>query len=521
MRRRIVLWPQSFRGRLVLAFSLVVAIALALVLASLPRLLDGYFAQQEERNLQTRSGVVAALAVQLLLQSQYAGPDAPNPIVIPTDPPTVSERIREAFGTSSRGYIKERLTPVAQADIEIVITPSPDEPNNEVFRLNVPVDPAVARELQGAGQQRENLSRETSYRVRDVFWSQLPAGGPERLVRVRLYDPFTFRAQTLNTIILIMSAAAALAMAVAVIASILLADRLTNPVRRLTGAARALERGKLETRVSLPDSSSPEVGELATAFNRMAARLEESIEFIRSDRDRSRDFLADVSHELRTPIAALRTFNELLQDGADVEPATRQEFLEQSRLQIERLDWLAQNLLELSKLESGLVALDLRPDDLRATVESAVQQAEPGARRRRVELVMDIPERAVRQRHDPQRLGQVLSNLIGNAVKFTPPGGQVTVRLQPTDGGADLHVSDTGVGIDPRELPHVFERFYRGTHAHEARAGGSGLGLSIVKSIVEMHGGRVSIESAPGAGTDVTVQLPRELTLSSPVPTPA
>ncbi|CAN5613295.1 ATP-binding protein [soil metagenome] len=504
-----------------MAFSAVVAIALGLVLATLPRLLDGYFAQQEERNLQTRSGVVAALAVQILLQAQYAGPDAPNPIVIPTDPPEVPDVISDAFGTRSEGYVKERLTAVAQANVEITITSSPDEPGGVAYQLNVPIDPEVARELQSAGHQRERLSRETSYRVRDVFWSQQPAGGPERLIRVRLYDPFSLRAQTLNTIVLIMSAAAALAMVVAIVASFVLAERLTNPVRNLTGAARALGRGRLDTRVELPASTSPEVGELAAAFNGMAARLEESVEYIRRDRDRSRDFLADVSHELRTPIAALRTFNELLQEGADADAATRQEFLEQCRAQIERLDWLAQNLLELSKLDSGLVRLDLRPDDLRAVVESAIQQAEPGARRRRINLVTELPPEPIRQRHDPQRLGQVLSNLIGNAVKFTPAGGSVTVRVEPTRQGAHLHVSDTGVGIAPTELPHVFERFYRGTHSHEARAGGSGLGLSIVKSIVEMHGGQVTIESAPGAGTDVTVALPRDVTVSSPAATPA
>ena len=121
------------------------------------------------------------------------------------------------------------------------------------------------------------------------------------------------------------------------------------------------------------------MAELTTAFNAMAERVQDSIEFIRRDRDRSRDFLADVSHELRTPIAALRTFNELLTAGQVPDKATRQEFLEQSRAQIERLDWLASNLLELSKLDSGLVLLDLRPDDLRAVVENAIVLApDPG-----------------------------------------------------------------------------------------------------------------------------------------------
>ena len=123
----------------------------------------------------------------------------------------------------------------------------------------------------------------------------------------------------------------------------------------------------------------------------MADRLEESVEIIRRDRDRSRDFLADVSHELRTPLAALRTFNELLREGADADPDARAEFIELSGQQIERLDWLAQNLLELSKLDSGLVLLDLRPDDLRAAVESAVEQSTAAARNRGVALSLNLP----------------------------------------------------------------------------------------------------------------------------------
>ena len=219
-----------------------------------------------------------------------------------------------------------------------------------------------------------------------------------------------------------------------------------------------------------------------------------------------------MSHELRTPIAALRTFNELLREGAADDPATREEFLEQSRHQIERLDWLATNLLELSKLDSGLVSLDLRPDDLRAVVESAVQQAEPVADRKGVDLVAHLPPEPVRQPHDPPRVGQVLANLIGNAIKFTPAGGRVDVEVAATSAGARLTVTDTGVGIPADEMPHVFERFWRGARRPELRASGSGLGLSIVRSIVDMHEGTINITSSPDVGTRVTVDLPRTVT---------
>src|SRR4029079_9893251 len=163
----------------------------------------------------------------------------------------------------------------------------------------------------------------------------------------------------------------------------------------------------------------------------MADQVEESVERIRRDRDRSRDFLADVSHELRTPIAALLTFNELLSELTGEDPIARAALLHNSRVQLERLDWLAQNLLELSKLDSGLVLLDLRPDDLRVAVESASEQPGAPAGRRDVVLQLSLPAAPLRIRHDPQRIGQVVTNLVGNAIKFTDPGGRVTARGAP------------------------------------------------------------------------------------------
>ena len=205
----------------------------------------------------------------------------------------------------------------------------------------------------------------------------------------------------------------------------------------------------------------------------------------------------------------MRTFNELLVEGAADDPSTRAEFLESSRAQLERLDWLAQNLLELSKLDSGLVLLDLRPDDLRSAVEQAVEQSAATARRRGVELTMERPESPIQIRHDPVRIGQVVANLVGNAIKFTPRGGRVGVQVRgDAEGGATITVADTGVGIDPAELPRIFDRFFRGSGASEARGSGSGLGLAIVRSIVEMHGGSVTVESRLGAGTTFRVTLP-------------
>ena len=293
-------------------------------------------------------------------------------------------------------------------------------------------------------------------------------------VEVTLANPYTFRAAALANVTGLLVAIALFALGLAVVVSAALARRFTTPLRRLTEASRGLAEGDLTRRVPAAEvrAGSSELAELAVQFNTMADRLEESVEIIRRDRDRSRDFLADVSHELRTPLAALRTFNELLIEGAADDPEARAEFLESSAEQIERLDWLAQNLLELSKLDSGLVLLDLRPDDLRAAVESAVDQT-TRCRTARGHGGAGPPDAPIRIRHDPPRIGQVVANLVGNAVKFTPRGGSVRVSVEPTPDGARIDVVDTGVGIDPSELPHIFERFYRGSRANEARGAGA------------------------------------------------
>ena len=226
--------------------------------------------------------------------------------------------------------------------------------------------------------------------------------------------------------------AAVIGLVAAGIVSLVLTQWLARPDPRASSAPRASSRTAAWRRASrCPPRPRPEVTELGDAFNQMAERLGDSISVISADRDRSRDFVADVSHELRTPIAALRTFNELLRGGAVEDPETRDEFLEQSARQIERMEWLATNLLELSKLDSGLVQLDLREEDLRGVVESAFQQAEPvaGPQGRRRSTVT-LPPDPVRLPHDPPRIGQVLTNLIGNAIKFTPRGGKVHVECE-------------------------------------------------------------------------------------------
>jgi signal transduction histidine kinase len=493
------LWPKTLQGRLTLGFAGVVALSLLLVTVFVLYRLDDEFRTQELEDLETRTSLVA------LYVDFYANDVADGAPVVFADNvinPTVAASIRER---TRAAFIADLL---AEADVDIVIG-LPSVGNGDVQAL-VPAQGGtfhlVAEEPNRAGLRKEPLTGRTLLRISQE-------SDDAYAIAIRLSNPYTFRQTAIDNVTTVTAAVGVLALGIAVIVAAAISLRVTTPLRRLTQASQAIAEGDLASRIPRAEvrSGSAELAELTTQFNAMADRLEESVEIIRRDRDRSRDFLADVSHELRTPIAALLTFNELLTERAGDDPAAREEFLARSRVQLERLDWLAQNLLELSKLDSGLVLLDLRPDDLRVAVESAVEQARQTADRNGIQLELDLAPAPIRLRHDPQRIGQVVTNLVGNAVKFTEPGGTVRVRVAPTaDGGATIEVADTGVGIEPDELPRIFDRFYRGTRANEARASGSGLGLAIVRSIVDMHRGAVEVESRLGNGTTFVVTLPRD-----------
>ena len=405
-RRLRRLLPRTFQGRLTIALVLVIALTLSLVSVLVINRLDDYFTRQQAADLGERHKTVIAFIRSITLDTAGGAP-----VVDPTgalNPLVVARLEQEGF----RNLIADRT---AQADVIIRFGTTVTNGDLTAFvpapegTIRLPLEAPPAR-----GQTRERMQ------VTDYF-----AAGPvgaRYSVEITLADPYTYRATAIANVSGLLIAIALLALGLAVVVSAGLARRFTTPLRQLTDASRALAEGDLTRRVPAAQlrAGSSELGELAVQFNTMADRLEESVEIIRRDRDRSRDFLADVSHELRTPLAALRTFDQLLLETAGDDPEARAEFLESSAGQIERLDWLAQNLLELSKLDSGLVLLDLRPDDLRAAVESAVHQHDAVAARRGVSLHLDMPDAPLRISHDPPRIGQVVANLAATCARPWP-----------------------------------------------------------------------------------------------------
>jgi len=269
----------------------------------------------------------------------------------------------------------------------------------------------------------------------------------------------------------------------AVVVGLIESRGLSAPLRELARVTGRMSDGDLSTRA--PVRRRDEIGQLSEQFNRMAARLEVLFAELAAERDALRRFVADASHELRTPITALKNFNELLRGPAAGDHEARDEFLAESAAQIERLEWITHNLLDLSRLDAGLIEMNTADHDLGEVLLSAAGAFRTAARDKGAHLALCLPEQSVAVRCDRARIEMALSNLLDNALKFTPPGGQVEAGVERTSEGARLWVRDTGPGIDPADLPHVFERFYRG---RDAPAPGNGLGLAIVRKLPRQPG---------------------------------
>ena len=281
----------------------------------------------------------------------------------------------------------------------------------------------------------------------------------------------------------------------AVLGGVLLARQALAPIARVTETARRIAATE-DLGERLPDPAVlDEVGQLIVTFNEMLDRLQRLFQG-------QQRFIADVSHELRTPLAAIRGNLEVLQRGAHTDPVLLQEMLDDVRREISRLGRMVADLLALARADAG-VHLERRPVELDRLLLETYREARYLARGVEVRLG---EEDQVQVLGDADRLKQLLLNLVDNSLKYTPPGGAVTLSLYREGPWACLAVVDTGAGISAEELPHVFERFYRGKEA--GRRGGMGLGLSIARWIAEEHGGQITVESQEGKGSTFTAWLP-------------
>jgi len=288
--------------------------------------------------------------------------------------------------------------------------------------------------------------------------------------------------------------AGVLAGALSILLGLGLSRGLAAPLAHLTAAARRIASGDLSQRV--PETGSAEVAALGQAFNQMATDLEKTDEL-------RRNLMADVSHELRTPLSVIQGNLRAILDGVyHLEQAEIAVLYDETRL----LNRLVDDLRELALAEAGQLRLERQPVAPADVVNRAMQSARAQAEARGIALQVDLPEHLPLVDVDSQRIGQVLGNLLNNALIHTPSGGEVVVAARVREPEVEVSVKDTGDGIPPEHLPYIFDRFYR---ADRSRATGStGLGLAIAKQLVEAHGGRIEVESEVGRGTQFTFTLP-------------
>jgi two-component system OmpR family sensor kinase len=276
-----------------------------------------------------------------------------------------------------------------------------------------------------------------------------------------------------------------------------LVRRALQPINDISAAAVKISAGDLSQRINVAEAES-ELGRLAAVLNSTFARLETAFA-------QQQQFTADAAHELRTPVSVILTQTQtaLSRERAVAEYRETVEACERSAQRMRRL---IESLMELARLDAGQETLKRLRFNLAGTVNDCVEQLKPVASQRNVNLLTELAP--VEITGDTERLAQVVTNLLVNAIQYNRPGGEVRVKLEAQPGLVVLAVTDTGPGISTEDLPHVFERFYRGDKSRTASNGHAGLGLAISKAIVEAHGGTISVSSKPGTGTAFTVMLP-------------
>ena len=279
---------------------------------------------------------------------------------------------------------------------------------------------------------------------------------------------------------------------------LLAAVYLVRPLKQITEATRRIAGGDFNVKLNIRQKD--ELGVLAASINHMADELQK-IERMRQE------FVSNVSHDIQTPLTSIRGFSKLLQQDT-LDPEERLTYLKLIESESERLSRLSENLLKLASLDSEHHPLHPRPIALDEQLRRTVVACEPLWSAKQLELALDLPP--VRIVADEDSLNQVWTNLLHNAIKFTPHGGKIAVKLRETDKKAIVSISDTGIGISPEEQQNVFRRFYKAdTSRRSSEWSGNGLGLAIVQRIVDLHRGRVDLESKVGKGTTVRVQLPK------------
>ena len=291
------------------------------------------------------------------------------------------------------------------------------------------------------------------------------------------------------------------AFVVAVAVSIFVSRKVVSPIHEMTIASQYIAEGHYEQRVQVTEApeDGDELIQLATSFNQMAEKLAQT-------ENMRRQLIGDVSHELRTPLTTIKGSMEGLLDG--VLPPTPETY-QSIYLEADRLQRLVADLQELSRVEAGAIPLELETSDIIPVLETVTQRMSSQFQEKNISIIVNLPSSLPLVQIDEDRIAQVVINILGNSLQYTPKGGKVSLSAQHLEDVIEIKVEDSGIGIPQEHLPYLFTRFYRVDKSRSRAGGGSGIGLTISKYFVEAHGGRIWAESAgPNQGAIVTFTLP-------------
>lgn len=504
LRRRAVRVP--LRWRLTLVCVAVLGIILAVYGVVLYKDVEASIVDTTAESLQlsSRAAVIQHLRANAFRPSAAGATPVATPVAVASPVIAGSGTPAERSLADLARVLTTRNTAARTTDVEgVTIGDGPALAT--MTEVSAPaLDPAIYREVASAREER-HWRIESAGGPIVVELIPLVSLGPEQQVLGVLQLSTTLEsgdallAQLRNQLLL----GTLIAIIATVVLTLPLIRGILAPLRRMADTSRAIAAGDLGRRVEVP-ASGDALADLAVAFNEMVGKLDEAFAT-------QRHFIADASHELRTPLTALGNGVEMLQMGVDRrDPEAREKLLRLMAGEIARMGRLADDLLTLTALDRDPAhALQRRPVDLVVLAAQVVDETRLLASDRVVELDA-LPGATVVVRGDADKLRQALLNLCANARVHTPPGGAITVRVRRVGEGAQLIVSDTGTGIPPEMLGRVWDRFFRVEQSRERRggAGGVGLGLAIVRAIVEAHGGTVAITSALGVGTTITLIIP-------------
>jgi heavy metal sensor kinase len=401
-------------------------------------------------------------------------------------PPGADEIFRRFFGSFPAPPYFEWLEPGRNMD-------------REVDRAHVPPLRRQARANAVKGVATfETVKGIERYPVRVLTWPVVDAGRVVGVIRVGMSQMELSR--TLSHFLLIMAGLFPVALALAGGGGWLLASRALGPVDSMTRTARKIKAARLNERL-VKSGANDELDRLADTLNDMLARLESAF-------TEMRQFTADASHELQTPLTILRGEIEVaLRTRRN--PEEYEQVLKSALEEVDRISRLVEGLLLLARSDSGVLRLDMVPVDLVTEGEDVLARLTPMARARGVNIGLGGIQ-PVDVMADAVHVRRLLFNLVDNAIKYTPAGGTVRLSIGRTGPWSFIMIEDTGIGIPPDEQEKIFQRFYRSPEDRSGMHGGSGLGLSLVKSIVDAHGGKIEVKSTPGEGSTFTVFLPAQ-----------